>query len=217
MAALLVTLGVMGVILGMAMPVWRTVVQREKEEELVFRGRQYARAIQLYQRKFAAAYPPSVDVLVEQRFLRKKYADPMTKSGEFEILYQGTLLQRQAAAMAARGTTSPDMQAGAGRGETAGRVATAPGSAFGSQAAGPQGGVVGVASKSKEKSLRVLDGRSVYSEWQFVFVPAPVTRTGPAGSVGPGGRGVQPGVTQPGMQRGRGPGGAGSPFSRPPG
>ena len=87
----------MSVILGIAMPVWRTVVQREKEEELIFRGRQYARAIQLYQRKFAAAYPASVDVLVEQRFLRKKYTDPMTKSGEFEVIYQGTLAQRQAA------------------------------------------------------------------------------------------------------------------------
>jgi type II secretory pathway pseudopilin PulG len=217
MAGLLVTLGVMSVILGMALPVWRTVVQREKEEELIFRGRQYARAIQLYQRKFAAAYPPSVDLLVEQRFLRKKYTDPMTKSGEFEIIYQGTLAQRQAAAMAGRATTSPGTPAGTGRSGMTGPAAAAPSSAFGSQAAGPQGGVVGVASKSKEKSLRVLDGRSVYSEWQFVFVPAQVTRTGPAGSVGPGGRGVQPGATQPGMQRGRGPGGTGGAFSRPPG
>ena len=69
MAALLVTLAVMSVILGVAMPVWRTVVQREKEEELVFRGRQYARAIGLYQRKYAASYPASLDVLVEQRFV----------------------------------------------------------------------------------------------------------------------------------------------------
>jgi type II secretory pathway pseudopilin PulG len=136
----------MSVILGMAMPVWRTVVQREKEEELIFRGRQYARAIQLYQRKFAAAYPPSVDVLVEQRFLRKKYTDPMTKSGEFEIIFQGTLAQRQAAAMAGRATTSPGSPAVAGRSGAAGPVAAAPSSAFGSQAAGPQGGVVGVAS-----------------------------------------------------------------------
>ena len=217
MAALLVVIGVMGVILGTAMPVWRTVAQREKEEELIFRGRQYARAIQLYQRKFAAAYPASVDILVEQRFLRKKYTDPMTKSGEFEILYQGTLAQRQAASMAGRGTTSPGAQPDAGRSGMAGQMATAPGSAFGSQAAGPQGGVVGVASKSKEKSLRVLDGKTVYSEWQFVFIPASVTRTGPAGSVGPGGRGGQPGAAQPGPQRGRGPGGPGSPFSRPPG
>ena len=216
MAALLVTLGVMSVVMGMAMPVWRTVVQREKEEELVFRGRQYARAIQLYQRKFAATYPASVDLLVEQKFLRKKYRDPMTKSGEFEILYQGTLAQRQAAA-AGSGAASPGQQPGAGRSGAAGQMTPAPASAFGSQVAGPRGGVVGVASKSKEKSLRILDGRSVYSEWQFVFVPAPVTRTGPAGSVGPGGRGAQRGTTQPGPQRGRGPGGPGSPFSRPPG
>ena len=211
MAALLVTLAVMSVILGVAMPVWRTVVQREREEELIFRGRQYARAIQLYQRKFAATFPASVDLLVEQRFLRKKYTDPMTKNGEFEVLYQGTLAQRQAASMAGRGGTSPGLQAGAGRSGTAAQTVAAPGSPFGSQAAGPQGGVVGVASKSKEKSLRVLDGRTTYNEWQFVWT-APQTR-----QTGPGGRGAQPGTTQPGPQRGRGPGGAGSPFSRPPG
>jgi type II secretory pathway pseudopilin PulG len=217
MAALIVMLGVMSVILGMAMPVWRTVVQREKEEELIFRGRQYARAIQLYQRKYAASYPASIDLLVEQKFLRKKYKDPVTKNGDFEIIYQGTLAQRQAASAAGRGGTSPGTQTGAGRSGSPGQAVAAPGSPFGSQAAGPQGGVVGVASKSKEKSIRVFDGRTVYSEWQFVWIPATTTRTGPAGSVGPGGRGVQPGATQPGAQRGRGAGGSASPVSRPPG
>jgi type II secretory pathway pseudopilin PulG len=214
MVALLVALAVMGVILGVVMPVWRTVVQREKEEELIFRGRQYARAIQLYQRKFAAAYPASIDVLVEQKFLRKKFKDPMTKGGEFEIIYQGTLAQRQAASMAGRGATSPGMRAGAGPVGTAVPPAPPPASPFGTQVAGPQGGVVGVASKSKDKSLKILDGKSVYNEWQFVFVPAQVSRTGPAGSTG---RSGQPGQPQPGPQRGRGPGGASGPFSRPPG
>ena len=216
MAALLVTLAVMSVILGMAMPVWRTVVQREKEEELVFRGRQYARAIALYQRKYAASYPASLDVLVEQKFLRKKFKDPMTKNGEFEIIYQGTLAQRQAA-QAGRGAASPGVQPATGgsasdqgRGTQSGQPLTTPGSAFGSQSAGPQGGVVGVASKSKEKSIRTLDGKSVYSEWQFVFVPAPATGRGAGGRAGTPGRG------QPGPQRGRGPGGPSSPFSQPP-
>jgi type II secretory pathway pseudopilin PulG len=209
MVALLVALGVMSVILGMAMPVWRTVIQREKEEELIFRGRQYARAIQLYQRKYANAYPASVDVLVEQRFLRKKYTDPMTKSGEFQIIYQGTLAQQRIAAMGGRGAAAPGAQTPTGGAGTATSPLTTPGSAFGSQVAGPQGGVVGVASRSKEKSLRVFDGRSVYNEWQFVFVPSQVTRTGPAGSTGRGGgRGAQPGP---------GPGRQGSPFPRPPG
>jgi type II secretory pathway pseudopilin PulG len=219
MAALLVSLAVIGLIVGMAMPVWRTVVQREREEELIFRGRQYARAIQLFQRKYANAYPPNVDVLVEQRFLRKKYKDPVSKDGEFEILYQATLAQR-AAAQAGRGGLSPStsttaVQPGAAPGAAAG-------SGFGTQVAGPQGGVVGVASKNKERSIRAYNGRSVYSEWQFVWVPAMTPRTGPAGSVGPGQRGVQPGGGRfgPGGQmppRGSGPGGPGSPSGRPPG
>jgi type II secretory pathway pseudopilin PulG len=215
MVALLVTLAVMSVILGVAMPVWRTVVQREKEEELIFRGRQYARAIALYQRKYAASYPASLDVLIEQKFLRKKFKDPMTKDGEFEIIYQGTLAQRQAA-LAGRGATSPGPQsmtgglAGQGRGTQSGQPLTTPGSAFGSQSAGPQGGVVGVASKSKEKAIRILDGKSIYSEWQFVFVPAQTTGRGV------GGRAGTPGQAQPGPQRGRGPGGPSSPFSQPP-
>jgi len=215
MAALLVTLAAMSVVLGMAMPVWRTVVQREKEEELVFRGRQYARAIQLYQRKYAAAYPASLDLLVEQKFLRKKYKDPIT-NGEFEILYQGTLAQRQAASAAAGrgGAPAAGMRAGAGRGVGPGQTVATPGAAFGSQGAGLQGGIVGVASKSKAKSIRVFDGRTIYSEWQFVWTPAPATRTGPAGSVGPGGRGGQPGSQQPGAPRGRGAGGS---VTRPPG
>src|SRR5512140_3483405 len=90
MAALLVAVAVMTVAMTVAMPVWKQAVQREREEELVFRGRQYVRALQLYQRKFVAAYPPDVDTLVNQKFLRKKFTDPMVEDGKFEVLYQGS-------------------------------------------------------------------------------------------------------------------------------
>ena len=50
MAALLVAMAIMAVMTSVAMPVWSRVAQREKEEELVFRGEQYARAIGLFQR-----------------------------------------------------------------------------------------------------------------------------------------------------------------------
>ena len=76
MAALLVGITIMAVMMTVAMPVWKQMVQREKEEELVFRGEQIAHSIGMFQRKFANAYPPSIDVLVEQKFLRKKYKDP---------------------------------------------------------------------------------------------------------------------------------------------
>src|SRR3954467_11684640 len=78
MAALLIAMSVMAVMFTVAMPVWKQTAQREKEEELVFRGMQYVHAIGMFQRKFANAYPPNVDVLVEQRFLRKKFKDPIT-------------------------------------------------------------------------------------------------------------------------------------------
>ena len=79
MVALLVAMGIMSVMLTVAMPVWHQLAQREKETELIFRGQQYARAIGLFQRRAGpGALPPTLDVLVEQRFLRRKYKDPIT-------------------------------------------------------------------------------------------------------------------------------------------
>ena len=85
MAALLVAMSVMAVFMTVALPVWNTQAQREKEAELVFRGEQYARAVMLYQRKFANSLPPSLDVLLNDRYLRKKYKDPIT-GGDFQLL-----------------------------------------------------------------------------------------------------------------------------------
>ncbi len=94
MAALIIGIAVMAVMMTVVMPVWKQMVQREKEEELVFRGEQIAHSIGMFQRKFANAYPPTLDVLVEQKFLRKKYKDPITNE-DFVPLTQA---QGQAAA-----------------------------------------------------------------------------------------------------------------------
>ena len=85
MVALLVAMSIMAVMMTVAMPVWKHNIQREKEEELVFRGKQYVHAIQLYGLKFANTQPPSVDALVEQRFLRKKFKDPITNQ-DFDLV-----------------------------------------------------------------------------------------------------------------------------------
>ena len=86
MAALLVAMSVMAVLMSALLPVWSHLATREKEEELIFRGKQYARAIGLFQRKFANTAPPTIDLLVEQRFLRKKYKDPITND-DFQPIY----------------------------------------------------------------------------------------------------------------------------------
>jgi type II secretory pathway pseudopilin PulG len=61
MAALLVAMTIMAIMFTVAMPVWKQASTREKEEELVFRGEQIAHSIGMFQRKFANAYPPTLD------------------------------------------------------------------------------------------------------------------------------------------------------------
>jgi type II secretory pathway pseudopilin PulG len=85
MAALLVAMAIMAVVMSALLPVWRTLSIREKEAELIWRGQQYDRAVQLYRKKTSAPGAPSVDVLVKGRFLRQKYLDPITK-GDFELV-----------------------------------------------------------------------------------------------------------------------------------
>ena len=87
MVSLLVVLGIMSILLSILLPVWNQSAKRDREFELVFRGEQYARAIELYQRRFAGAYPPDFNTLVEQKLLRRMYRDPMTGDGEFRIIY----------------------------------------------------------------------------------------------------------------------------------
>jgi len=155
MAGLLVAIAVMGLLLSLAMPTWQTFIKREKEAELVFRGGQYARAITLYGEQFAGAFPPNIETLVEGRFLRKAYTDPMMKDGEFEVITPGTLQNLP-------GFTPATEEDG---------LRDEPNRTPFSQAAREQnadsGPVMGVRSRSTEASLMELSGLSNYADWIF--------------------------------------------------
>jgi type II secretory pathway pseudopilin PulG len=228
MAALIVAMGIMAMMMTVAMPVWKHAAQREKEEELVFRGLQYVHAIGVYQRKFANAYPPNVDILVEQRFLRKKFKDPITND-DFVVLPPGVSLPGAPAQPGGQrggigGLTTPPGRGGTSTtspssSQTTARQPTSRGglAPIGSQPGGTGGGttagVAGVTSKSKDQSIRLYNGRNHYNEWAFVYTPQlqpGQTSTSPPGvlggqrgqqGVGPGGRGQQ--GTEP-FGRGRG-------------
>jgi type II secretory pathway pseudopilin PulG len=229
MAVLLVGIAIMSVMLGVAMPVWRTMVQREKEEELIFRGNQYARAIGLFQRKYPGGFPANVDFLVQQKFLRKKYKDPMVADGQFQLVPAGAIGQ------AGQGPTGQAGQAlGAMRGQS-GMLLQSPNSATGGSGSGfgasggrsgsgtgigssslsgttYMGPIAGVVSKSTEKSIRLYNGKDHYNQWLFVY-NAGANARGPGGRGMPGrGRGQQ-GIGGDSMGpggRGRGLGGGGS-------
>ena len=209
MAALLVALAVMAVMMSVAMPVWRHEAQREKEAELVFRGQQYMRAIRLYHLK-TQTLPPSIDVLVQGRYIRKKFKDPITNDDFLPIPVGGSIPGQGGQPVG--GGRAGGGQAGAaggqpGRGSSpAGGfgAGSSPGSGFGGTV---PGGMMGVVSKSKDESIRLYQGRNHYNEWTFLYVAQQ-----PGG--GPGGRG------QPGGPGGRGqPGRGGAPGTQgvPPG
>jgi type II secretory pathway pseudopilin PulG len=175
MAALLVAMSIMAVMLTVAMPVWKQMTQREKEEELIFRGQQYVHAIALFQRKYAGAFPPNFDVLVNERFLRKKFKDPITKDDFVPITQLGGPPGTGTATSAMPGqiaTNPPSNQTVAAqpqpqRRSTGSVMATGAPGAPGA----PSAGILGVTSKSTDKSIRLYNGRGHYNEWAFVYMP----------------------------------------------
>jgi type II secretory pathway pseudopilin PulG len=213
MAALLVAMSVMAILLSVAIPTWSQMVRRDREEELIFRGEQYARAINQYQRKFANQSPATLDVLIEQRMLRKKFKDPLSpnKDGEFQLLSMSTGTGPQGSGPLGSGpggqgtggrNTGPQGPGGAG-GQGRGGNPTGPGGGItpgggiGPMISGRGGPIVGVASKNTGQSIRLYKGKNRYNEWQFIGMEMSPRAGGPGGAGGggmpPGGRGGPPG------------------------
>jgi hypothetical protein len=68
--------------------------RREKEKEMIWRGKQYTRGVKLYYRKLGR-FPTSLDDLTKPkvgslRFMRQAYKDPMNKEdGSWRFIYVG--------------------------------------------------------------------------------------------------------------------------------
>ena len=169
MGALLVGLAAAGILMSAALPVWTQAAQREREAELVFRGEQYARAVALYQRTYAGAFPPDVETLIEERFLRRPYRDPMVEHGEFRILHEADAADlggdapatERPGEIAERQEETPERPSAAA--VPGGRTA---------RSSEDRGGVVGVVSSSPDASLRIYNGATRYDQWIFLYTEA---------------------------------------------
>jgi type II secretory pathway pseudopilin PulG len=147
---------IMFTLMAMAMPAWKYVMQDNREEELIFRGTQIVEAIERYQKE-KRSLPVSLDVMVKGKFLRKAYADPMTQDGKWRFLRPGEMV------VPGLGRPGPGGGIGMSGGLPGGPSQLRPGT-IGGEISGP---FIGVVSKSKEKSLRLFNGRSKYDEWVF--------------------------------------------------
>jgi type II secretory pathway pseudopilin PulG len=91
---LLIAVVVLGIALSAIGTVWRTQAQREREQELLYIGREFRAAIASYYRAGASRqYPRELADLLEDKrwpephhYLRRLYADPVTGAQDWTII-----------------------------------------------------------------------------------------------------------------------------------
>jgi type II secretory pathway pseudopilin PulG len=138
--ALMIAISVLTVFMLMAVPLWQTTMQREAEEELLFRGRQYVTAIGLYLKNHNNLYAQNLEILHLEKFLRQLYKDPFAADGRWDLVFQDN-----------SGAKARLLVVPLGQGKAyLGRAV-----------------LVGVCSTSPETAFREYRGKKKYNEWAF--------------------------------------------------
>jgi type II secretory pathway pseudopilin PulG len=180
LVVLAMAITVLNILLALALPVWSTYIRREREEELIFRGLQYAEAIRVFQLRHSRL-PTQLRELVEvqPRSIRQLWRNPMVEDGAWLLLPAGQLLEQQ-----------PNEEQGGGDGEADGEQPNGEGPNNGRQR--PRGGTapaavrvvpprpgelqftpqpsvpfMGVASPEGGESVKTFLGSSELAEWRF--------------------------------------------------
>jgi hypothetical protein len=79
--------------LAMAVPRWKTEIQRDRENMEIDRAHQYVEGIKRYYHKFGS-YPPNLERLKETNgihYLRREWPDPLTPDGKWKLLQYSDL------------------------------------------------------------------------------------------------------------------------------
>ena len=145
--------------------------QREKEEELAFRGEQYRRAIGVFYKKFGR-YPNSIDELLrtnDRSFLRREYRDPMTPDGKWRFIRVGPSGEFIGAHTRPSNKNPGEGDGGDGGEEETPEEPPAGGTGGGDNESLP---LAGVASRSPARSIRIYQGQERYDRWEFIYDPA---------------------------------------------
>ena len=158
---LMITVTVMMILVGAALPAWSNAVRRDKEEELIFRGLQYAEALRVYQQRFGQL-PATLEDLVktEPRSIRQLFPDPMTGRVDWVPIRANAPTDAQGG----------QLQPGEDEGEGDGREPEEDGDAGlgegldGSVGMGP---IRGVRSRSRGTALKTFLDKSRYDQWLF--------------------------------------------------
>jgi type II secretory pathway pseudopilin PulG len=157
--ALVMIIAVMNILVAAALPLWSQAIRRDKEEELIFRGLQYAEAIRVFHNRFQR-WPTRLEELIEvkPRCIRQLWKDPMTEDGKWQLIFEGR--EQQA-------LTPPPLTDSNGRPRPTGVAPINPGVAGLDQQGHSFGPIKGVYSRSTKKSILLWAGRDEYDQWRF--------------------------------------------------
>ena len=90
--AIMLMMAIMIIAATAAAPAVVQQMKRDREEEMIHRGTQYARAIKAFYKK-NGRYPASLDDLDkgQVKYLRQRYKDPLAKDGKWKLLNYGDI------------------------------------------------------------------------------------------------------------------------------
>ena len=195
--ALLLAMTLMLIALAAAAPRIAQQIKRQREEDLVHIGNDYATAIKRFVHKNGGRYPTSIEQLEDTnhiRFLRKQYKDPTTGENIWRLVHVGEAEIKipQPQPGLNPNTNNPGLSGG-----TAGNTnpATQPNTLTGLNTSGTQQGnqggtgglgslqtsgigngqtvgggmIIGIASVNKAESIKEFNDKDHYNEWFFVY------------------------------------------------
>jgi len=190
LVVLLVAITVLNILIAASLPLWSRIIQHDKEEELIFRGLQYAEAIRVFHIRFQRA-PVRLEELLEAkpRCIRQLWKDPMSDDGKWKILYEGvpqapgTVTPQVPGEGTDNGKDSGDDDSGDGKDPGDGKDSGSDSADSGGSGDDAEGGsgflsseqkekltigpIEGVASKSHKHSAMVWFQQERYDQWQF--------------------------------------------------
>ena len=166
LVAVVIGMAVMAILIAAVAPSVSMIMRRDREKELLFRGKQYARAIALFQKRYGR-YPTELKEMYEHRprTIRKLWKDPMCNCPDWQTINPNT----------------PDavMGGGTGAGPTQrGRPADSPGGVQPTPTPGVfgpagetknVGPIIGVRSKVHAEALSEWRGQKFYDQWRFIM------------------------------------------------
>jgi type II secretory pathway pseudopilin PulG len=177
LVALVIGIAILTIMTAAVAPAISVIMQRDREDELIFRGRQYARGIALFQRRYGRL-PTTLKEMYENRprTLRKLWKEPMCNCDDWYLIIQGTPDANPFGGGTSTGQSGP-------QGSPGPRFTPTPppfGSPGETKNVGP---IVGVRSKVKKDSLQQWRGQKSYDQWRFILGDADSTFD--ASSLGP--------------------------------